>query len=418
MIAEFPNYLRYIASVVICIVITLILTVLYFFSYPDIIECKGSLVSSPPPVNVYANSSGYLDSMFVDEGDLVATNQVLGIIKNNTLQGDIDVFKTFTERVKLIDDVLQFRKLSIPTLHHIGDLNQEYLEVYNSFLNLQNSLESYQAVNQETASLNKELEELRKLSGLIKNDFLSVVGEHDLTLKDFERNKELLESKLISEIDYEQKELSLLQSKRKVTQVEISEIDNSLKINQIERNIELLNSNRNLSLNQRLSELYKAIDHFEIALNKWEDKYYIKSPFDGKITNLFIHDIKPYLNAATPIFTILPNTIKDTLVLECLVPASNFGKVKVGSEVSFRLEAYPYQEFGSLVSEVTYTPEIPINHFNKDEAPLYLLKVPISTPIITTYGDTIAFRNELTGMARIVTEERNIFERILDISFD
>ena len=73
--------------------------------------------------------------------------------------------------------------------------------------------------------------------------------------------------------------------------------------------------------------------------------------------------------------------------------------------MQIKLLNYPSDEFGELngkVKSISLTP---------DEEGNYLINVELPQNLKTTYGKTIAFRQEMKGTADIVTEDLRLIER-------
>ena len=109
---------------------------------------------------------------------------------------------------------------------------------------------------------------------------------------------------------------------------------------------------------------------------------------------------------------VVPNELqgenKQGIVGKATLPATNAGKIQSGMRAIIRLDGLSAQEYGVLEAEVAHLALLP----QKDE---YLLDLNISDArLTTTYGKQIAFRQEMTGQVRIITEERRVVERIFD----
>lgn len=72
-----------------------------------------------------------------------------------------------------------------------------------------------------------------------------------------------------------------------------------------------------------------------------------------------------------------------------------------------RLDGLPAQEFGTLEARVAQIALLP----QKEE---YLVDLEFPADLQTSYGKTIAFRQEMSGQLRIITEDRRVLERLFD----
>jgi hypothetical protein len=77
-----------------------------------------------------------------------------------------------------------------------------------------------------------------------------------------------------------------------------------------------------------------------------------------------------------------------------------------------RLDAWPYKEYGSLVTQINAIASIPT--INSEGIAGYEVKIGLTHPLTTSYGVTLPYQPRSTGIARIITEDRRVFHRIFD----
>ncbi len=82
------------------------------------------------------------------------------------------------------------------------------------------------------------------------------------------------------------------------------------------------------------------------------------------------------------------------------------GKLKIGQDVNIRLSGFPDNEYGIVKGAVKEISLLPSN----DGA--YLLDVSLSEKLITTYNIEIDFKQEMQGIAEIITEDLRLIKRI------
>jgi len=86
-------------------------------------------------------------------------------------------------------------------------------------------------------------------------------------------------------------------------------------------------------------------------------------------------------------------------------PVQNSDKIKEGQKVNIKLESYPDTEFGTLTGEVKSISLIP------DNEGFYLIEVFLPKKLITSYNNKIEFKQEMRGVADIITEDLRLIER-------
>jgi hypothetical protein len=110
------------------------------------------------------------------------------------------------------------------------------------------------------------------------------------------------------------------------------------------------------------------------------------------------------VNQGDLVFTIIPENNKQ-YVAKVKAAALNSGKIKIGQRVNIKLQNYPETEFGMLrgrVSNISLT---------QDKDGLYLVDVLLQEKLITSYKKEIEFKQEMTGVAEIITEDLRLLER-------
>ncbi|MFT3950049.1 MAG: HlyD family efflux transporter periplasmic adaptor subunit [Agriterribacter sp.] len=99
------------------------------------------------------------------------------------------------------------------------------------------------------------------------------------------------------------------------------------------------------------------------------------------------------------------NPTNSDYYVEADVPQQNFGKIKVGQNVSLKFFAYPYEEFGSIQGRIDY-----INLIPNDSG--YLTKIKLLNGLKTTHNQFLVFRSGLLVNADIKTDNLRLLQRI------
>jgi len=89
------------------------------------------------------------------------------------------------------------------------------------------------------------------------------------------------------------------------------------------------------------------------------------------------------------------------------LPRVRSGKVKVGQEVKIKFDGYPFNEFGAVEGKIES-----ISMIARDN--LYLINVSLPNGLKTTYNKTLEFKQEMQGIADIITEDMRLIERIFN----
>ncbi|WP_317163813.1 HlyD family secretion protein [Flavobacterium ichthyis] len=134
--------------------------------------------------------------------------------------------------------------------------------------------------------------------------------------------------------------------------------------------------------------------------------YVLKSSIKGNVSFLQIWTENQTINAVDNVFTIIPSE-EDSFIGKVKAKAQNSGKIKENQDVNIRLANYPDREFGVIkgkVKSISLTP---------DKGGNILIDVSLPNKLKTSYNKNIAFQQEMTGTADIVTEDLRLIERLL-----
>jgi len=157
----------------------------------------------------------------------------------------------------------------------------------------------------------------------------------------------------------------------------------------------------------------KDIDLIEGLIEKWKQTYLITAPISGKVSFSNIWNEQQFISTNQEALTIVPEAGVGQLTAKAILPVENSGKVMSGQKVNIRLDGYPYQEFGIIESSLKSISLVPMT-FDSDNPKSYILEIGLPDSLVTTYNKTIPFRQEMQGVANIITEDRRVLERIFD----
>ena len=261
--------------------------------------------------------------------------------------------------------------------------------------------------------------------------------EVDLVKKDYERNRSLYISGIISKLDLEQKEATYLSQKRNWKQMKSTQIQNDIRIENLRAQKLKLERDFETERNNKIIALQQLCNSYIGDIQKWKQRYLIIAPNEG--TLVFWANIKDELALTTgmPLFTILPQKQENNIYAYCEMPITGAGKVVKGSAVHIYLDEYPYKEYGIVEARIEkisaiaqkvgdgYNYNLRLSLPFVDFHPLFTppLKGKVATnihkdSILTSYGQAIPFHQNMVGTSSIITEDKRILERILEQLMD
>tara|TARA_R100000935_G_scaffold21946_1_gene40688 strand:+ start:29464 stop:30756 length:1293 start_codon:yes stop_codon:yes gene_type:complete len=377
-----------------------------FFSYSDYIEASVLLTTSNPPIHIKTKGTGRIAEVNYRAGDTVVKDAVLGVLENTGNSQDIIELKN-----KLTSDY--------PLVFKVGDLAEQFpsqLQLgslvrpfYNRFLDAYRNLVIYRTL--DNIGLEEiELQEQRiGQTNAIKNkmeEILVLKRDLEIVLIDFNRYQELFGKGVISQRDLEKKETEYLKVKREFANQE--QQLNYLRMEESRiRNSQMRFDNKRFK-NENIYRSQLELEQEELisAITEWEEKYLLKSPISGRVSFYEVWGSHQNIKEGQIVFTVVPLD-GDKLLGKCQVPIRNSGKIKPGQRVIIKLENYPYREWGTLNGEVDIISEVPRTGDNEG----YVVYIKVKN-LVTTYGKTLQFRQDMVGSVEIILEEVTLLQRI------
>ncbi|SRR6056297_429949 len=385
-------------------IFTIIVVALSFIvSYPDFVSAKVLITTEEPTEKVIARYTGQLDKIFVADRDTVDIGETLAIIENNADFDDVQYLKG-------IMDTLDFKlkNFEFPIQQSayllLGDIENAYSNFEKSYVDysLLQELEPYR--NQLRGNKESLTEIKIRLVDQI-NQKLLLEQESKIKQVDFDRYKQLYAKGVISQQEFEAKELESIQIQRNLSEMAIS-------ISQMREAISLANRQlKTTAINSQeddtrfLRNLSQSFNALKRAIGDWERNYVLSSSTKGIVSFGEYWGVNQYVNSGDIIFSVLPTTNPNILgVLS--IPSQNAGKVTTGQKVLIKVDNYPYQQYGMLIGVVKNISISPDAQGN------YIISVALPKKTLTSYDLDIGFEQEMLGNAEIITEDLSVAERI------
>ena len=195
---------------------------------------------------------------------------------------------------------------------------------------------------------------------------------------------------------------------------EIEQLEADLKLQQAERSRMMLeakqkNQQIKLEITQVETKIAETQNQLATAQSKLQDKS-LKSPIDGVILSLNVKNQGKVFNPGETIAEIAPND--SPLVLTAVMQNQESGFIEIGMPVQVKLDAYSYQDYGTISGEV-----ISISADAESDEKLglvYRVEVELEQDYIVKDRQPIQFKPGQTASADIVIRRRRILDIFLD----
>ncbi len=401
-----PGWLLHWGMTLVALVFVVLVVLSAVVQYPDVLRAPVTVLSAQPPVRVVARTSGKLTRLLVQDGRLVHAGDLLGEIENPARLQDVETLSDFIEELQSLQDPLDFLEVRLPESLQLGELQPAFAQFAQNLEDYQYFL-SQGTVFQKINSLEQQIRRTRELIRLQSNQVRKLEEEVALARENFERYRSLSQDGAVSDVEAEQAEVDYLRQERALEQLKTTIVNHRIRIEELRVEIADLKQSRQDGRSSRQLLIRQDIRRLQSAVEAWRQRYLLVAPITGRVAFTRVLSEQQFLKAEEPVMTIVPESGEGDIQGRALLPMRGAGKVHPGQRVSIRLDGYPYQQFGTLDGRVAHISLVP-------EESSYLLEVDLPDTLVTTYGQTIPFRQEMQGTALVITEERSFLARIFD----
>jgi multidrug resistance efflux pump len=402
ILSKVPHWMIRWGNVLFLVLIILLLFLSWLVKYPDIIASEALITTKIPPQKEYAKITGKLEAILIKDNQEVSKGQRLAILENTANYKDVFKLKSIIDTITLNRQYFKFPIDSLPLLF-LGNIESQYALFENSYIQYQLNKELKPYSNEAVANrysiseLNRRLRSLQSQKEINKTEL-------DFKKKDLQRHVLLFDKGIISAQDFENKQLEAAQAERNYKNFEssISQIREGISnANQTSKGTEINRVKEEMVL---LKNVIQSFNQLKKTVRDWEYQYVLQSNIEGKVSFLNFWNSNQTVNQGDLVFTIIPSG-NSSFIAKLKAPGQNSGKIKIGQKVNLKIENYPDTEFGVLNGVVKNVSIVP------DVNGLYVIDVELPKVLVTSYGKTIDFKQEMRGSAEIITEDLRLIER-------
>ena len=402
-----PGWILRFGTLIFFIVIVVLIWLSYWIQYPDVVVSEIIVSFNDPPSKLISPKSGYLNKLHAVHNQKVKKGQLL--ISYNSEANYQDVLSLY-EKLLQVKQTNQssILSLSFSENYSIGEL-QKYLF---QFLDKQNQYSlRVKGISEVTNKSDKQkqissLENGIEYSTNLRDNLAVQIENTQIQLKNEEAMVKM--DKLSqSELNKTRDKLIVLSSNLNATEAEIK--DKQFKISNLKSDLVNLSVSSEKGREVALSEMNAAFVQFKSNVSQWISAHLIISPTDGmvQVTNKFLKSGQ-YVNKDEPLLIIIPpqsNKMKGLMN----VPFTESGNIKRNQLVLVRLNSYPSSKFGIIQGKVASSSSIALEEDEKLVSPV---TVYFENGLVTTTGYKVSTKKELSGMARIITQNKRFIQRL------
>ena len=375
----------------------------YFFKYPDIISASITVTSENLPAGLVAKSSGRIDTIFVSEKQLVKKGNLIAHIENPALFEDI---------MKLKAEIMNYDTLSVFNFLHsaqLGEIQSAYEAFLKNYKDYKFFLET-QFCAKKNSAVERQIAQYRKIVDKTKTQIRFAESQLQSNEKLYAIDSALFAKGAISSAEFERARGSYLQQLQSFENTKMSLDNLQLSVAQLEQSIFELKQQEAEQENLLQLNLSSSFNQLQTQLAQWEQNYLFFSPIDGVVTFTKYWQHNQNIVAGEVLATVVPQH-KIKIIGKIELPPRGAGKVKEGQFVNVKFDNYPHLEYGMIKVQIAHISLVPINKENQKN---YILEVIFPDSLVTNYGKTLEFSQEMTGSTEIITKDLRLLDKFLN----
>ncbi len=403
IISNKPNWVLRNGNMLFLVIIGCLVGCTFFISYPDVVKANATFTSINSPKEVKAKTDGKLVKLNASEGKYVFQNDLLGFIESTSNHNEVIVLSKIVDSIQILMQQNQTETIA-------AFLTQPFLNLGEMQSDFQNFTQSYILFRQylSTGYYLKKKTMVQSDMVYLQRIHINLVQQKNMQQQDvslaketFDANASLKEDKIISALDYRNEKSKYIGKALTIPQIISAIITNES--NQHEKQKEIVQLENEIA--QQKGIFIQALNTLKAQIEDWKNKYLLTAPTEGKISFAnFLQENQQLKNNQTICFINPQNT---QYFAQVLIPQTNFGKVKQGQKILLKLQAYPYQEFGTVAGQLNFIATI-----STDSG--YLAKVVLLNGLKTNYQKSLLYHEGLTAQAEIITEDLKLSDRLFN----
>lgn len=326
--------------------------------------------------------------------------------------GRFSVVERYINQGDLVTKGQPLFRLAAPELFGSGE---SAVEVKKAQLNEQVALLTKQAKNvkslaqQSVEHLQQKLVEQRAQMLLLTSERDAVLAQLELSQQTLDKHQPLLSSGLVSEDTIKQLRTQHYKLQREthainraINQLEQSQQQSSFDIAKFPKKTRQDLNQIALSISDKKQQLTKLQASTDIL---------ITAPTDGTVATIDVYK-NQWLHPQQFLMSILPSDL--TLHAELYIPTRAYGFIKAGQKTKIKLEAFPFEKFGTVEGTVVKTS----THTQRETKPntensAYKVRVKLNKQTILAYGEEVALLSGMGLAADILIDKRTLIEWLL-----
>lgn len=396
-----PHWMVRRGNMVFAAILLSMLVLSYFIAYPDVVSGTARLVMVNVPKPVRAKADGKLEQLFVRNEEVVQKGQPLGYLEATARYNEVVLLHNWVNKTIAASgngDYGSLLSYPLPNLVALGELQTAYQGLANQVTETIQILARGYYQRKRTA-LQQDLAFLKNLKNNALQQQQLLLQDQQLQQQEYKAYESLAQDKVIAPLELNQykskllaKEQSLRQAGTLLTNSDIASHGKQKELLELQKQV----------LDQQ-QKFHSALLGLKSDIEKWMQQYVFKAPEAGKV--LFWEPLQEAqsIGMGQELFYIQPPG--SGVHAQLAVGQKGFGKVREGQKVLLKMDGYPSETFGYLEGKIVYIAAMP----NRRDS--FWVRADLPNGLQTSGRQQIGFRNNASGAASIITDDRSLLQR-------
>lgn len=397
-----PRWLARWGAAVMVAVVGFLVALAWLVHYPDIVPASVVITTPVPPAIVVAQASGHLEALAVHDGDSVARGAVLARIHNTSdpeavARLEAVLAEWHDDHGPSDSDIAELAALPL------GELQGDYAAIARAHAAYAWHVAAdpvgvqIPAVTAQRTPLLDRIESLQQQGALLEREVVVAQSE-------YARTQELMQHRDASAQTLDDRERVVLEAKRGLQANRIDLANTRLDLARIDQTLTEMVVRSRQQRQDLLVALQEAVKTLGGRLASWERTYVLRAPIAGTVSLSQFWSDGQFVRGGENVMAIVPAEAR-TPIARVSLPITRAGSVQVGQSVFIRLDNYPGEQFGLLKGRVATISPVPLGD-------RYMAEVALPDGLVTTFGQRLAYQQEMQGQAEIVVEDLRVIDRI------
>ncbi|KGE13340.1 HlyD family secretion protein [Sphingobacterium deserti] len=397
IIAKPPSWLLQRGITFILLTVLMMIGLSFYIKYPEMVAANLKFNTVQAPKVVVSKTQANISRLLVADESWVKANTGLAYMESTADHGQVlmvlDTLKQYRERLIELDNL---EEMLSPSKLNLGELQSSYHNFYLAYLNYQAA--SKQGIfDRRRKLLVEEMSNIREQKSHIQETYDLQKRELALAEAEFEKYKILAEKEIISPIELQQKEATLLIKRQSIPQMENTIINNQGSMLSKDKELSEIDN----QIMEERKKFVQALNSFISEGENWKKQYVLTAPVSGKLIYSSFLQENQLIKMGEELFYINPNN--EEYYGEMFIPQASSSKVKRNQEVLIKVRSYPYEEYGYLRGKIAYISDIPV----RDS--VFFSRVDV---LRHEKDSLIKLKPGILADAEIITEDQSVFKRI------